>query len=171
MLFQDINKNPLICAIYSQPKNSDYYSEEIWEEIECDIINPTDDDPRNPSLFCIIGDMNGRVGVESEFVSTDTFNDNIVSPTRNASETTRRNCDKVKCRVGEKIIHLCKSYDLQIANGRFPGDLFGNFTHHNKNKGQSNVDLALISDALMSHIEYFKILPQPKLTVITVKLY
>ena len=46
---------------------------------------------------------------------------------------------------------------MQIANGRFPGDIFGNFTHYNKNK----VDLALISDALLPCIEDFKILPQP----------
>ena len=49
---------------------------------------------------------------------------------------------------------------MQIANGRFRGDCWGNYTHHNKNKGQSTVDMAVISDNLFSLTEDFKILPQ-----------
>ena len=49
---------------------------------------------------------------------------------------------------------------MQIANGRFRGDCWGNYTHHNKNKGQSSVDMAVISDNLFPLTEDFKILPQ-----------
>ena len=62
-IFDNINRNPLICGIYSQPRGSAYYSEEVWEEIEYDLINLTSNDPFDPTPFCIIGDMNGRVGV------------------------------------------------------------------------------------------------------------
>ena len=51
---------------------------------------------------------------------------------------------------------------MQIANGRMRGDCLGNFTHHNKNNGQSIVDLALISDCLYPYIEDVKVLPQPE---------
>ena len=71
------------------------------------------------------------------------------------------NRDKQTCKVGEKIIGMCKSYDMQIANGRAKGDFLGNFTHHNKNTGQSTVDLALISDTLYPSIENLMVLPQP----------
>ena len=43
----------MICAIYSQPTNSNYYSAEAWEELEDDIMRLT-------SLgkpFAIIGDI------------------------------------------------------------------------------------------------------------------
>ena len=63
-------------------------------------------------------------------------------------------------KVGEQLLTLCKSYDLQIANGRSQGDFLGNYTHHNKNTGQSVVDLALISDALFPLMDDFKIMPQ-----------
>ena len=49
---------------------------------------------------------------------------------------------------------------MQIANGHFTGDCWGNYTHHNKNKGQSTVDMAIISDNLFPLTEDFKILPQ-----------
>ena len=133
----------------------------MWEELVCDIINLTSNDQLNPTPFCILGDMNGRVGEESEFATNyiqANASQNLL--TRTVIETIRRNGDKTKCITGEKIIQLCKSYDIQIANGRFPGDFLGNFTHHNKNTGQSTVDLALISDALYPNIDDFKVLPQ-----------
>ena len=66
--------------------------------------------------------------------------------------------------VGQKILQLCCSYDMQIANDRFNGDIFGNFTHFNKNTGQSTVDLALISDNIFDKIDDFKVLPQNSLS-------
>ena len=88
-------------------------------------------------------------------------NDSIIIPTRSVLETPRRKCDGEKCIVEEKIINLCKSYDMQIANGRLCGDSLGNFAH-NKNTGQSTVDLVLISDGLFPYIDDFKVLPQPE---------
>ena len=150
-----------------------YYSEEIWGEIEYDLINLTSNDPLNPIPFCIIGDMNGRVGVESEFTHMDT-NDTIIIPTRLVLESPRRNCDSVKCIVEEQIINICKSYDMQIANGRLCEDFLGNFTH-NKNTGQSTVDLVLISDDHFPYIDDFKVLLQPEFSdhckiVLTIKI-
>ena len=157
-IFHDINKNVLICAIYSQPVSSTYYSEEIWENLEYDIINLT----TNETPFSIIGDMNGRVGEKIEFTQNLHKDINSSIMTRSVTETPRRNIDKEKpCKIGEKIINLCKSYDMQIGNGRMKGDFLGNFTHHNKNTGQSTVDLALISDSLYPFIDDFKVLPQP----------
>ena len=116
--------------------------------------------------FTIIGDMNGRVGVESEFQSVDKHegkNDpSAFITSRSITESPRRNCDqKEPDMIGKKILTLCKSYDMQIGNGRTKGDFMGTYTHHNKNKGQSTVDLALISDSLFPIISDFQVLPQP----------
>ena len=105
--------------------------------------------------------MNGSVGVESEFTHMDT-NDTIIIPTKSVLETPRRNRDSEKCIVGEQMIYLCKSYDMQIANVRLCGDFLVNFTHHNKNTGQSTVDIVLLSDGLFPNIDDFKVLPQPE---------
>ena len=53
---------------------------------------------------------------------------------------------------------------MQITNGRFPGDYWGNFTHHNKNKGTSTVHLVLITDNLFHFAEDFKVLPHTELS-------
>ena len=139
-IFHGITKNPLICAIYTQPKASKYYTDEIWDNIELDILNLTGGD----TPFTIIGDMNGRVGTTSEFSEThknETIN--TILTNRKIPETPRRNCDKAKpCAVGEKIIQMCKSFDMQIGNGRTKGYFFGNLTHYNKKQGHSTIDLA-----------------------------
>ena len=146
-------KNPMACAIYSQPTNSVYYTDDTWVDLESDILDLT----TKETPYCIIGDMNGRTGVRSDFAIVDKFN---IAPPRTCLETPRRNCDKQLNKIGEKLLQICKSYDMQIANGRTRGDFIGNFTHHNKHKGQSAVDLALISDTLFPHIDDFKVLPQ-----------
>ena len=157
-IFENFDKNPLICAIYSQPIDSKYYSGETWSDLETDILYMTS----NNTPFCIIGDMNGRVGQELEFLSNTKEAEEINTiPSRKIKPTTRKNCDlEQPGKVGKKIIQLCKSYDMQIGNGRLKGDCFGNLTHFNKNKGASTVDLALISDIIYEDIDDLKILPQ-----------
>ena len=53
---------------------------------------------------------------------------------------------------------------MQILNGRHEGDLCGNFTHYNKNKGASQVDVAVISDNFSQEIKHFFVLPQNELS-------
>ena len=47
-----------------------------------------------------------------------------------------------------------------ILNGRTNGDYWGNFTHYNKNKGASTVDLAIISGKTFENVKSFRVLPQ-----------
>ena len=155
-LFHELEKNILVCAIYSQPASSKYYSEEVWEALENDLIYMTN----NEVPFCILGDMNGRTGTESEFLEIPKNEEIPDTEGRKIKESKRNNCDKETCQIGTKILNLCKSYEMQIGNGRLNGDFMGNFTHYNKNKGQSTVDLALISDSLFNDIDDLKILPQ-----------
>ena len=144
-----------MCSLYSPPESSKYYSDELWDELKTDILYLTTDN----TPFLLIGDINARTGEMSEFTCSDNLNFNY-SPARSVIESKRKNCDKVTNNKGLKLIDICKCYDMQIANGRFIGDHWGNFTHHNKNKGESTVDLAVISDNLFSLTDDFKVLPQ-----------
>ena len=143
-----------VCAIYSQPSLSNYYRDSIWEDLETSIIGFSDE-----TSFCIIGDMNGRTGTRPDF--EENRNDKHVRciPS-NVTKKARKNCDETMNRVGEIILELCRSYDLQIANGRTRGDILGNFTHFNKNTEQSAVDIALVSDSMYYTLEDFMVLPQ-----------
>ena len=47
-----------------------------------------------------------------------------------------------------------------ILNGRTKEDYWGNFTHYNKNKGASSVDLAIISCKIFENVKRFMVLPQ-----------
>ena len=99
-LFYNLDRNPLICAIYSQPIASKYYSEEAWEELETDLIYMT-----NTAVpFCIIGDMNGRVGEETEMCESYKHSDSDSQDnnnTRIVARTKRKNCDKANpCIIG-----------------------------------------------------------------------
>ena len=153
-LFHEWNENLKVCAIYSQPSLSAYYRESVWDDLESDIADFSSDN----TPICVIGDMNARTGDRLDFVtSTDRYMDAVPSK---LLKVPRKSCDKILNKVGEKVLSLCKSYDLQIANGRSHGDFLGNFTHHNKNTGQSTVDLALLSDPLFPKMDDFKILPQ-----------
>ena len=89
--------------------------------LEIDLLNLT----TNETPFFIIGDMNGRVGEWSEFSQLDKNVNTNYNITRSIAETSRRNCDKEINNIGENVIHLCKSYDMQIANGRMRGDFLG----------------------------------------------
>ena len=113
--------------------------------------------------FLLIGDINARIGNISEFMQHEKININC-PPSRSVRETKRNNCDTTQNKKGMKLIELCKSYEMQIANGRFPGDYWGNFTHHNKNKSASTVGLVLISDDLFHITEDFKVLPHTELS-------
>ena len=49
---------------------------------------------------------------------------------------------------------------MQIGNGRFFGNLWGNHKHHDISKGESTVDLAIVPHTLFDYVKDFKVLPQ-----------
>ena len=153
-LFHDIPDKIKICAAYAPPENSHYLSTCFWEDFEEEMIALTN--INSPTI--IIGDLNARTGNLLDYVEVDGPQDEFISNIR-PKPALRKNCDSVVNKFGKKTAHICSSFNLQIANGRFLGDQWGNFTHLNPNKGQSTVDYALISDSLFEHIEDFKVLP------------
>ena len=76
----------------------------------------------------------------------------------------RKNCDSILNTEGIKLIELCKALDLVIINGRSFGDHGVSFTHYNKNKGASLVDLAISPYNLFDKIEVFRVSPQTEIS-------
>ena len=158
-LFLDLKENLRICALYIPPENSEYNRKDIFDELGQDIIDLTNSD----SPYLLIGDLNSRTGTIDENNEHD--DDPLTHFTTSKKiRTKRENCDTTTNSQGKKLINMCKSFDLQILNGRYSGDCWGNFTHHNKNKGSSTVDLGISSDALSSSIKNFHVLSQLEIT-------
>ena len=59
---------------------------------------------------------------------------------------------------------MCKTYDFKILNGRTKGDIIGNYTHFNNNKGTSTVDYSLGNQHIYENVEHFVILPMNELS-------
>ena len=111
------------------------------------------------------GDFNARTGnLNDNYDDSGDINQNIPIFNTFSNILDRGNCDCVINSHGEKIIKLCKSYDLRILNGRTKGDVLGNFTHANNNMGTSTVDYALCNQYIYINVENFITLPLNELS-------
>ena len=134
ILWLYINKNAfglacLIGAVYIPHEASKYHDNEIFDEINEDIISlkSSYDVP-----ICIIGDFNSRTSTLDDFVTLDeqiTIIYNLEELEREAFnskqyfeehgiKTTRSNIDKITNNNVYKLIGLCKDQYLKIVNGR-----------------------------------------------------
>ena len=134
-IIQNLQENFLVVATYINDVTSSYYKDEIFEELHRDILKFSGENI--PILF--MGDFNGRVGNLDDTYKDPKPVENsipIISPFESIHD--RRYCDTVVNSHGNKIIHLCHTFDFKILNGRI-GDAIGNFTHlHSKKLGKGN---------------------------------
>lgn len=98
----------------------------------------------------MIGDLNGRVGLEPDFIIGDAIDkqlqDNISFIDYNNDNTLKERQsedNKAPNSFGQRILQLCRSSGLRICNGRFGQDS-NKITFNNKN-GCSVIDYLLIS--------------------------
>ena len=113
-------------------------------------------------MIILVGDLNARPGTRSECCEIEQIDHTCI--TRNQPSGERKNWTPEVNTQGKKLFEWCKSFDLQILNGRYRGDYWGNFTHFNKSKGSSTVDLRISLDSLSKHKKNFQVLPQLELT-------
>ena len=154
---KNLNENFLVVGTYINDITSTYYDEKIFEEFYSDILNFGKDN--KPVL--ITGDFNGRTSdIDDTFREVGNLHQETI-PIQNTfvDLPKRRNCDKILNSHGEKIIHICKTFDLKILNGRTRGDPIGNFTHLNTNKGESTIDYGICNESLYECVENFMVLP------------
>jgi len=118
----------------------------IQEQIELFTDNRT---------VAVIGDLNGRVGLETDFISGEAIDaqlqDNI-SFINYVIEFQKRQSEDTKTpnNFSRRILQLCMSTGLHICNGRF-GHGSRTITFNNKN-GCSTIDYLLISGNEMSNV-------------------
>ena len=161
-LIENLNENLLIIASYINDITSTYYDDEIFEELNNDVL--TFCNGENPVL--LMGDLNSRTGELNEIYveSENEFISNFPQKTTFLNVPPRKNCDKKEDSHGKKIISFCKSVDFVILNGRSKGDPCGNYTHLNFNNGPSAVDYGICNENGYELIDNFLILPMNELS-------
>ena len=97
----------------------------------------------------LMGDFNGRVGHENDFIETDNtrFDDTICSS--QSFEYENDNCSKRYSEddtinpLGRCILNMCIATGVSILNGRSANDCNGKITFYNKN-GTSVIDYRIV---------------------------
>ncbi|CAG2210548.1 unnamed protein product [Mytilus edulis] len=110
----------------------------------------------------LLGDFNSRTGDRLDYIKDDSLDINNFAQTNLLPDEykidncfNRYSCDKVVNGQGVNLLDLSTSSSLRISNGRYIGDIMGNFTCMTSN-GSSVVDYAIVSESLLSSVEYFK---------------
>ena len=158
----NMNKNIFICATYIPPKDSTYWdtrpNSDPYNMLEQDIAQYQQE---GDILF--LGDFNARTGTKEDYVSdllqeeTELFTrNNENSVLEKLKRKNRNNCDQKINVYGNKLLDLCKGFNMRILNGRTLGDSQGSFTCFQSNV-RSTVDYAVASEYLMQAIPNLKI--------------
>ena len=152
----NLNSDIFIGYLYARDKNSRIYrSEDIdyFELLEADIAKY-----QNLGKVFVCGDINARTGCEPDYILFDHYieaglNINIES----TDIPPRKNKDHVIDSYGKRLIELCKTTNLLIANGRLGSDKgIGEFTFYGQN-GCSAVDYLLLSLLDFETISHFNV--------------
>lgn len=140
----------------------------FYRKYDCDVFDVLQEQVEifnDLGTVSVIGDLNGRVGLESDYIPDDTLDKQLLDnisfinytsdnslPQRLSEDTNTPNS------FGRRILQLCKSSGLRICNGRF-GTESKKITFNNKN-GSSVIDYLLYSqDRMFNEIKSFCIEP------------
>ena len=150
----------LFGVLYIPPAGSVNLDEEVFDNIQMDIVNIRDS--YNIDTVCLLGDFNGRTGSDPDFISYNnhvrqSLDDRACNEILIGNElmdlcNVRSSKDNVVNAQGKRILNLCNSMDLRILNGRFGLDSM-KYTC----KESSIVDYVMVSQWLMSEVLAFKV--------------
>ena len=140
-IFVNMEENLKICAVYNPPDNSPYCNKDIFEEISEHMLTWANSN----SAILIVGDLNARTAELSDHEEIDKL-DNTPILSREKIPSKRSNCDKKDNKMGRKLLHLCKSHNLQLLNGRATGDHGGALSFFDNREGASSIDVLIASD-------------------------
>ena len=152
-----------VCAIYMPPDRNIYY-----RKYNVDVFDVLQENIEHFSAYgtvSVIGDLNGRVGQDADFIVNDVLNNELrdnISFIGYINDTDlfdrQSEDDKPPNAFGRRILELCKSSGLRICNGRFGADS-RKITFNNKN-GSSVIDYLLYTQSEMfKSIKSFNVEP------------
>ena len=165
MLYKTWKKNLILVSAYIHDASSTYYNSNIFEELSLGITEFCDD----ITPFLIMGDLNSRTGTHEEKFSDpqiecisqiDTSSDSIAL-------SERKNCDRTVNAHGEKILDICRTFNLIILNSRTSVNPLGAFTYCDPNLGSSTIDYGICNQSFFSNIKNFMTLPQNLVSLAT----
>ena len=146
-----------LCSVYIPPQRSRVMRSmdiDMFDEIERGVEKYT-----QHGKICIVGDMNSRTATIDDFIVADRYiNDDFID--NDDYIPKRKNKDFVLDTYGQKLISLCKSTNIIIANGRYQMDKdIGQHTFCS-HKGMSMVDYLLFEKEFLhnNYIDEFDIL-------------
>ena len=143
-----------LCYVYICPSNSSFSgkTEDIFELLENDIAKFS-----SLGNCMILGDFNAKTNSELDYIDYY-IPENVFSDTDNFSNQNdivplpRNNLDKHDVDSnGIKLLELCKTCYMRIANGRFLGDQLGYYNN------PSVIDYLLINNNVFHLIETFHV--------------
>ena len=119
----------LFGTLYIPPESSSYSNISSFESIENDIVSLN---PENNHKICLKGDFSAHTSNAEDFIYVndficDAFNlEDVIRQFLNKSlledlgiTTARQSTDKSRIdNYGSRLLSLCKSFDIHIANGR-----------------------------------------------------
>ena len=147
------NKDLFLCGTYIPPEKSQYFNEEILEELENDTISFL-----SKGNAILLGDFNGRTSNLNDCISKE-GNSYINDPSHDSLQPKHRlNFDNNVNNHGLHLINLCKNTDMRILNGRTKGDSLGRPTFHGRN-GTSTIDYIICDQEIFQSINCFVVKP------------
>ena len=143
-------KDLFMCGLYIPPMYSPYFDDNLFENLEHDVEKFS-----KLGNIMMLGDFNARTGLASDFVSKE-GNDLITNDCSALSREVkqRKNFDENLNSHGKSLLDLCRTFDLNILNGRTLGDSLGKATYHAKT-GTSVVDYIITDQSLLQSVNYF----------------
>lgn len=103
----------------------------------------------------ITGDLNAKTGNLDDFIAPDKT-DELFDLSFGQPPSKRNSQDNTVNPRGKDLLDMCKSFDLNIVNGRKTGDPFGNYTCLKWN-GSSVVDYLISSPQIYNSISMFNV--------------
>ena len=103
----------------------------------------------------LLGDLNARTGNLEDTITPDE-SDELFELYLEHPPLKRNSQDSTVNSRGNELLDMCKSFDLNIINGRKTGDLFGNYTCF-KWSGSSVVDYLVVSSSVSRGIPLFRV--------------
>ena len=150
------NVDVYLCCTYIPPRES-----KVLSNNEIDIFSDLELHVEKYKLLgkvLLTGDLNSRTANEIDYINFDRFLDNNSDIQPNVYVSPRVNKDHVLDPFGTRLIDMCKTTNLLIANGRLHSDrLVGDYTFVN-HKGMSMVDYLLLNFDDFEYITQFEIM-------------